>query len=131
MNSIVYLILGIFFVGLGGFTLWTNISKKRRCSVEAEAEVTEVKRIKHGTGRRRSIDYSPVLTYKAEGQERSGLAQISSAFPGKFKVGQIMTIKYDPNDPDTFCVKGKVENIKWSIMGIILGGLFIFFYLWN
>lgn len=131
MGSWAYLVLGILFLGLGGFTLWKNIEKKLKCNVEAEAEVTQVKRQSHGTGKRRSVDYSPILTYRAEGEEHSGMAQISSIFPNKFKVGQTMIIKYDVNDPDNFCVKGKVENIKWSIFGIILGGFFIFLYFWK
>ena len=120
------LLIGIFMILLGGFGLWKAISLLKKCTEEIEATITDVQRtrVKSGNGRKRN-DYSPVLTYKVGSEEISGTADISSILPNKFVVGNTMTIKYDPNDPAKFCVKGKSGTLKWAIPLIILGVAFI------
>ena len=119
------LLVGIFFILLGGLTLWLYISKRIKCTEETEGEVIEVKRKAHRTGRKRSVDYSPVLSYMVDGAEHSGLAEISSVLPNKFQVGQTMMLKYNPEDPDKFVVAGKIGDIKWSIFALVLGVIFL------
>lgn len=119
-------LIGIFMLLLGGFTAWLAIRKKIKCTEEIEAEITDIKRtrVKSGKGNRRN-DYSPVLKYKVGSEECGGVADISSIMPNKFKVGETMTVKYDPNDPNTFCVKGKAGTLGWSIVLLLFGIAFI------
>lgn len=127
-GNIVTLLCGLVALGLGGFTSWMEIKKISKCSEEVEAEVTDVKR-KHYRGKKGgSNDYSPVLMYKVAGEEHGGLADVASVFPNKYKVGQTMVVKYNPDEPDSFHVKGKVGNIKWYIGTFIVGVIFIVLY---
>ena len=128
-GNIVILLCAIVAMGLGGFTSWMELKKIRECSVETEAEITDVRR-KHYRGGHSgsSNDYSPVLMYKVDGNEHSGIADVASAFRGKYKVGEKMVIKYNPNDPDTFHVKGKVGNIKWYLGTFIVGIILVVLY---
>lgn len=121
------LLIGILlFVG-GGFWLWKCIAKKHKCTVETEAAITGVKRHK-GTGKKRDVDYSPLVKYTADGNEYEGEADISSVLPSKFKEGETLTIKYNPNNPAEFCVKGRLGNIKWGIGLVLIGALMIVVY---
>lgn len=119
------LLIGIAAILIGGFTLYINIRKKIKCTEEIEAEIVEVKRRSYKTGRNRKVDYTPILSFKIDGQEYGGMADVSSILPNKYQVGQTMKLKIDPNSPDDFCVAGKIGDIKWSIFFIALGVAFI------
>lgn len=107
------LLVGIFMLLIGAIGAWMTISKVLKCTQILDATITDVQRtrVKSGSGRKRN-DYSPVLTYKVGSEEFSSVADISSMLPNKFVVGETMTIKYDPNEPSTFCVKGKSGTLK-------------------
>lgn len=121
----IVLVIGIAAVLLGGYTLFLNIFKRVKCTQETEAEIVDVKKERHKTGSNRRTDYTPVLSYKVDGQEYGGLTQFSSILPNKFQVGQTMKVKYDPSNPDNFCVVGKVGNIKLSVFALVIGAAFI------
>lgn len=128
MGSFGVLAIGIILILLGGFTLWIDIKKRSKCNVEAVAEIIEVKKQRHGSGKNRSTDYSPIVKFVVDGTEHSGMADISSVLPNKFQAGQTLEIKYDPSNPDSFCVKGKIGNTKWCAILLIAGILFMISY---
>lgn len=122
-DDLAMLIIGIVLVLGGALWLWRAILKKRKCSVEAEAEITGINR--HGkTSTRKNADYSPIVRFAANGTEYSGEADISTVIRTKYKEGEKLTIKYNPDNPDIFTVKGKAGDIKWSA-GLILIGIFM------
>lgn len=125
MGSYGVLAIGILLILMGGFTLWIDIKKRSKCSVETEAEIIDVKKQRHGHGKNKSTDYSPIVKFVVDGAEHSGMADISSILPNKFQAGQTLEIKYDPSNPDSFCVKGKVGNTKWCALLLIVGILFV------
>ncbi len=129
MNEVGIIILGIIFLLVGLWVTWRSISKKIKCTVEYEAEITEVKRHSYksnSTNRRR--EYSPVVKYIVDGKVFVSEADITSIVPNKFKPGEKLTIKYNPEKPEDFCVKGKLGNIKSGVVCFLLGVLFICFY---
>lgn len=125
-GAVTTLLVGIFMILLGGFGLWKAISLMKKCSEEVEATITDINRsrVKSGNGRKRN-EYSPVLSYKVGSAQLSGTADITSIFPNKFVVGNTLTIKYDPNNPAKFCVKGKSGTLKWAIPLLLLGIAFV------
>lgn len=121
MESLGVILFGIAATVIGGLIIWMDSSRRKKCSVETEAEVIEVKRKSYGSGSRRTKDYTPTVKFIVDGTEYSGAANIASIWATKFKVGQTFTIKYDVNDPNNFYVKGKVGNIKYGIAALIIG----------
>lgn len=128
MDGIGILLFGIAAVALGGFTGWMEISRRSKCSVEIEAEIADVTRKHYHTGRRGSNDYYPVLKYKVDGEEHGGIADVASPRRNKYEVGKTMTIRYNPDSPDEFHVKGKVGNLKWYLVSFVAGVIFIVAY---
>lgn len=127
MKEIGFLIIGILFLAGGAFSIWLGISKKKKCTEVIDAEITGTKRHR-GTGKNRTTDYSPIVKYVVDGNEYSGEANISSIMPSKFKAGEMLTIQYDPENPQTFVVKGKLGNLIWSIFAFLLGAAFVVVY---
>lgn len=129
-KSFTMLIIGILFIALSAFLLWMSMKKKIKCTEEIDAEIIDVKKNRYGRGskNRRSTDYSPVVKYIVSGNECGGVAEISSVLPNKFKIGESITVKYDPNDPNSFCVKGKIGNAKWYMVMIVVGIFIVVFY---
>lgn len=127
-DDLAMLIIGIVLALGGALWLWRAILKKRKCSVEAEAEITGINR--HGkTSTKKNADFSPVVTFNADGKEYSGEADISTVIRTKYKTGESLTIKYNPDDPNVFTVKGKAGEIKYSVGLIVFGIIMIVVFL--
>ena len=128
MEKIGILVLGFVFLGVGIWLTWKSILIKLKCTVECDAEITDVKRHSHKSkGYNRERYYSPIIKYVVDGNEYGGEADVSSIIPNKYKTGEMLTIKYNPNEPGMFCVKGKLGNIKTGVLCFLLGILFVVF----
>lgn len=120
----------ILMIVLGGFMVYLQIGKGRKCTEEATAVVVgrETKRIRSGKGRRRT-EYHPVLEFTAGEQTVRKAADISSIFPGKYKDGDTLEIRYDPENPEEFLVKGK--SFRTYALGgallILMGAVGLYF----
>lgn len=129
MEGMTTLLLGIGFFVLGIIATYFISKKKLKCTEEMDAEIVGVKRSSHkSSNHNRRTDYSPIVKYTVNGTEYSDVADIDSINPNKFKEGETIKIKYNPEKPEQFTVKGKAGNLKWSVFFILLGILFIVFY---
>ena len=101
------LIMGAACMLGSAYVLYKMILKMRKCSREAVATVicTESKRVR--SRRRSHTEYYPVVEFEVDGkliQERAG---ISSRSASNYPEGRTLNIKYDPENPEKFVVKGK------------------------
>ena len=74
------ILISILMLALGGYMVFSQLQKDRRCSQPATATVVgrETKRVRSGKGRR-STHYAPVLEFEADGQTVPQAAQDHAA----------------------------------------------------
>lgn len=118
-------------IAVGGVWMATRArARARRCSVTTIGRIirVEVKTIFSG-GRghhhpRR--EYHPVIEYSADGKTFEKDAGLYSTNKGKYKVGDFMEVRYNPDDHGEFVVKGGSGvgvGIGLVIFGLVLLGL--------
>ena len=116
---ILRLIGGILFIVAGGGLIVTKVMALRRCTEQTVGTMVglDVKRLR--TNRRTRKEYHPVLEYTANGTVVRGTADINSVFKGRFKEGSTYDIRYNPEKPEEFVIRGR------SLLSALLGGGFL------
>ncbi len=112
------IIISIGLILLGGALVVMQLGVRRRCTEEATATVAGIERKTHRSRGRTSAEYHPVLEFAAGNATVHKAAEISSMFRGKYKEGDTLTVRYNPEKPEEFLVKGK---FLWT--GIFGGAL--------
>ena len=109
-----------FLIILGGYMAYIQLSKGKRCSQPATATIVgrDTKRVRGYKGRR-STHYTPVVEFEADGETVQATADVDSIFPNKYKDGNELEIRYNPDQPNEIIVKGK------SFRSGVLGGAFL------
>ena len=102
------IIIYIAMILLGGALIVMQAGKSRRCTEETAATVVGTERRTRRSRGRTSTEYHPVLEFAAKDQTVRKAAENSSMFRGKYKEGDSLTIRYNPENPEEFIVKGKV-----------------------
>lgn len=124
------ILISILMLALGGYMVFSQLQKDRRCSQPATATVVgrETKRVRSGKGRR-STHYAPVLEFEADGQTVRVTADVDSIFAGKYKDGATLEIRYNPQKPEETVVQGK--SFRSGVLGggllMLLGILALYF----
>ena len=121
----------IVYIGmiiLGGMLVFLRAGTIRRCTEEATATVVGVERQTHRSRGHRTSEYHPIVEFAAKDMTVHKAADISSIFRGKYKEGATLNVRYNPENPEEFLVKGK---FVWTgIIGgsalILLGALGLF-----
>lgn len=124
-NGIILLIFGLLVAAMGLYFSIKIIKKLINCTADISAECTDIKKHRHehdsGHHHHTTYSYSPVLSYRVNGNDYSGEADISSSSGMKFSVGQRFDIKYNPGAPDQFIVKGKSNGLPGYIFLTVVG----------
>ena len=119
MRDIIGILIFSICLIITGFSMLRSIlDKKGRCSSEVTGKIVDVN---HRLGASGGL-HSPVVEFKCGFKMVKAKAGISSHFESKFKIGDGIQILCDPNDPETFIVKGKEFNHDF-----FWGGFFIVF----
>ena len=114
------IIIFVAMIALGGFMAYNQLMRGRRCSRSATATVVgrESRRTRDSRGHRYT-HYAPVVEFEADGHTIRGTADVDSAFAGKYKDGNTLEIRFNPEKPEEFVVQGK------SFRSGVLGGGFL------
>ncbi|MBQ6508576.1 MAG: DUF3592 domain-containing protein [Flexilinea sp.] len=121
----------VFILG-GLYLFYKTFSKSRRCSAETVGTVNgrDAQRKRSGGRRHRRtrISYYPIVEFEVNGQIIKGIADISSGNPDKYPDGTMLTVRYNPEDPQDFIIKNKsaVSLLIPAILMILLGVAFLF-----
>ncbi|WP_328789345.1 DUF3592 domain-containing protein [Streptomyces sp. NBC_00273] len=119
--SLIPLTIGVLFLAFGIYGM-RYARSLRRHGVEAQARIVRhtVSRSDEGT-----TFYSPVAAWTdrngraCEHTSRFGRGKVG----GAFRVGAYVTVRYDPQRPDRFEIKG--WDIKWmDLFATVLGSIF-------
>lgn len=114
--------VGILFFAIG-MVLSIASKDNGKCTEEATAVVVElVERRAHGSHTTRHSTYAPVFEYEFGGRKYTHTSNISS-YPPQFSVGEQVTIKVNPNNPNEIFYKPNAAIVFITIVFRILGGL--------
>jgi len=115
---------------LGMYMIFSDISKARKCTGETVGTVvgTESKLVRGG--RRSHREYFPVVEYDVDGSTYWKRADIGSRSASKYPEGSTLDVRYDPDDPEKFMIKGKSlrSGLFSGILLVLFGVLGIYFF---
>ena len=119
----VFLFVGIVFL-IVGLTISRHIEKLvRRCTLEVDAVVDDMRRASRGASVKSRTDLTPMLypvfRYSYGGTEYKVQSHYASN-PPKFSVGQTTTLRIDPDNPTSFiAVSDPVPRILSTVFGVL------------
>ena len=127
---IVFILIGMIFLTVGGFFLGLLFREKAVCSFETKGEVVElVERNKTNNKGRERKSYAAVYSYEFEGKTYKYQSSVYS-LPAQFSVGEKVTVMVNPDDPNEIYVPE--SNVEWILgwiiagVGILITSVFIF-----
>ena len=114
-------ILGIAFIAIGVIILLIDVINKVKCKEMVTGTVVDIYKITsiNGSGGKRRT-YYPIYQYNVDGTMYVKKSSSGSIFC-RYQIGDEVKIKYNPKNPNTYHVKGKITNIVMSIIWIMLG----------
>ena len=119
----VFLFVGIVFL-IVGLTISRHTEKLvRRCTLEVDAVVDDMRRASRGASVKSRTDLTPMLypvfRYSYGGTEYKVQSHYASN-PPKFSVGQSTTLRIDPDNPTSFiAVSDPVPRILSTVFGVL------------
>ena len=127
----VKILVSIGLILLGGALIVMRTGTIKRCTEEATATVVGLERKTHRSRGRTSSEYHPIVEFAAKDTTVHQAAEISSIFRGKYKEGATLRVKYNPENPKEFLVKGKFvwTGIIGGSLLLLLGALGLYFSL--
>lgn len=119
----------ISFVG-GIISLARTKKRDSRCTVAGQARIAEVQEERNSDGRGR--DYTPIFEFNYAGQVIRRPGGVYSSNRLKYRVGDIVDIRVDPNDPRVFVVEGETTKSSrgFGVVLIIMSVIFTAIGLW-
>ena len=122
-----YLLVGIVIVLLGFLSIRKGSQKKNRCTAAASAVIVEVQAEKDEAGSEnthKKYTYTPIYEFVAGGNTIRKNGGIYSHDKKDFNVGDMVAVKYNPDNPDEFLVNGKsggkVLGIALLLFGLVI-----------
>ena len=124
---VAYLLAGIAFVLFGILSIGKGSQKKKRCTASASAVIAEIEKDvdeADKAGTRKKYTYTPIYEFTVNGGVIRKSGGIYSHNKSEFKVGDVSSVKYNPDKPDEFLVNGK-NGGKFLGVALMLFGLVI------
>ena len=115
------IIIYILLLAMGSYMVYSQVSRGGRCTQQASAAIVGQERKRNrGARGRRTTHYAPIVEFTANGQTVRATADVDSIFSGKYKDGETLEIRYNPDNPEEIVVQGK--SFRSGVLG---GGLLI------
>ena len=121
MQRFMVLIVGIIFLGVGGFLYFKNQNLIKNCIVETTATVVDMKQeFSNDSDSINTYMYYPIIEYKA-GEDTIRATMDSGSNTPAYEINTKITILYNPNNTKEFIVKGEKTSSIMSIVFMVLG----------
>lgn len=129
VKKLVVIVIGLIFVVSGIVMIFSERDIEKRCSEETEGNVigiVEDKKIPSGRPKEEGSYYDaqkvyyPVIEYKA-GEETISKKYSVGDEKIKYKIGEKIIIKYNPNKTDEYLIKEDNGKIYVGIILIVIG----------
>lgn len=120
MPDAFFLVTGILLALLGGLIFCAAVSSNRSHSQRTTGTVVriEVDNTRHLRG---TFPHYPVVTYTVDGKEYTAKSETYTRIGTKYKLGQRLTVHYDPNSPKKIRVGVDAWSFAVGITMAILG----------
>lgn len=113
-------LIGILFIAVGAFLFIRNNNLVKNCTEEAEATVVGIdQELSTDSDNNTTYMFYPILEYKVKGETVQSKMIDGSSSPD-YKMGDKITILYNPNKTSEFIIKGDISS---SIMSYVFMGL--------
>lgn len=120
---IAFFVFAVLFLMPAIVMLGIVVHRHKVCSAEIEAKIEKINEVFTSGG----ADYYPVLRFYADGVKvKEEVA--TSIDTMKYKVGDEITVMYEPGNPQHFFIKGLGDRAN-LVMGAIFFALAVFFAL--
>ena len=124
MKKIIIILIGLLFIGIGAYILFSGNEMKKKCTGIVTGKVVEVEEERHTDkyGNTSTI-YYPIVEYVVDGKIIRNKYNIGSNSE-KYSRDTKITILYNPNKIDEFMIKGDMSSnimgIGFPILGLIV-----------
>ena len=124
MNKrIISLVIGIVCIVIGIFIMVTHFTNKAKQTAETTATIVRVdSEVETDTDGLETRYYYPVIEYKVDDKTyENRLPDSGSSNSTEYKVGDSVTITYNPENPNELSKKGSIGGLIGGIFFIIFG----------
>ena len=111
-----FFLFTIFSVVVFAVGMFKGISlnyKEKHCTQTIRAEIVRVEMHRKAYGKTKRTVYTPYFTYSADGKTFKGHAEDTKRF-GKYKVGDTIEIRIDPENPKKYLVENDISDYRSS-----------------
>ena len=122
MQKVLPLIVGIIFIGVGIFMYISNNNLVKKCTEEVEAVVVDMKEDFSSDDDGDIYTYYPIIEYRVDEETIKSTMSKGSSNP-EYKLGDKVTILYNPNNTKEFIIKGDKSSGIFSFVFMGLGVL--------
>ena len=120
MQRFIVLIVGVLFLGIGGFLYVKNNNLVKNCTVETEATVVDMKQEFSTDSDGSTYLYYPIIEYKV-GEDTIRVTMDKGSSTPAYDINQKITVMYNPNKVKEFYVKGEKSSMIFSIAFMAIG----------
>lgn len=125
MESIVLIVVGAVMAAVG--VIYPTLTLKRRsaCKAKVKATVVKVEKKTHYVGERTEHKYLPTFAYTVNVREYVTKSDLETLNMLKYKEGDEVTIRYNPDSPEIISVGVKVFPYVCGVLLLLFGGALI------
>lgn len=121
-----FVILAVVVFAIGIFNGVSLNYKEKHCTKDMRAEIVRVEAHRKTQGKTTRTVYTPYFTYSSNGKNFKGHAKYTT-INGKYKAGDIIKIKIDPENPKKYLVENDIADYRSSCkVGMDFGFLALF-----
>ncbi|MDE5770310.1 MAG: DUF3592 domain-containing protein [Ruminococcus sp.] len=108
-----FIIFSVVVFAVGMFKGVSLNYKEKHCTQTVRAEIVRVEIHRKTYGKTKRTVYTPYFTYSADGKTFKGHAEDTKRF-GKYKVGDMIEIRIDPENPKKYLVENDISDYRSS-----------------
>lgn len=108
-----FIIFSVVVFAVGMFKGISLNYKEKHCTQTVRAEIVRVEMHRKTYGKTKRTVYTPYFTYSADGKTFKGHAEDTKRF-GKYKVGDTIEIRIDPENPKKYLVENDISDYRSS-----------------
>lgn len=132
-NQLIILILSIAFIVYGIYQIKDFIIRRIKCKIGVDATIIDLKKtvIKRSKGSLKR-EYSPVVEFRAnDGKLYNATAKETTVIASKYRIGQLVSIKYSESNPELIYLQGKYNGVLSGMVITLLGILMMIAYVFT
>ena len=115
----IFLLVGLIFGGIGFGIKYADNKKKETCTEQTTGTVIDYATSPSSD----NTTYAPIVSYDVDGYTYT-VHNNTYSNPCPYKIGESVTIYYNPNNPHTFYIEGEKTALILAYVFMGIGGVF-------